>query len=90
MTRVFEVRVEGELGESMLRLLGWSHVTVPEQTLVRLDATPAGLQRVLRVCTDRGMAIERVRRLGDPVDPPSPASSRGRAPDLDGPRRPAG
>jgi len=71
MTRVFEVRVQGQLGESMHRLLGWSHVTVPEQTLVRVDATPADLERILRDCTERGMLIERVHRLGRPGTPSS-------------------
>jgi hypothetical protein len=63
MTKAFEVRVEGQLGEPMLRLLGWSHVTVPEQTLVRVDVTPAALQRIVKDCTDRGLTIERIHRV---------------------------
>jgi hypothetical protein len=90
MARVIEVRVQGQLGEAMLRLLGWSHVTVPEQTIIRLDATPAGLQSLLRACTERGLAIERVHRMGGPVASPSPVPSRDPARDPDGPRRPSG
>jgi len=63
MTRVFEVRIQGQLGRVMLRMLGWSHVTVPEQTLVRVEATPADLQRILRDCTETGLTIERVHRI---------------------------
>ena len=63
MTKAFEVRIEGQLGESMLRLLGWSHVTVPEQTVMRVDVTPAALQSIVKACIDRGLTIERIHRI---------------------------
>ena len=59
---VYEVRVQGELGETLLRYLRWSHYVIPEQTRVRLVAGSAELHRFLQVCTDSGTSIERVRR----------------------------
>jgi hypothetical protein len=70
MTKAFEVRVQGELGEPMLRLLGWSHSTVPEQTLMRVEATPSDLHRLLKTCSERGLTIERVVRVGPLPEPP--------------------
>jgi hypothetical protein len=64
MSKAFEVRVQGELGEPLLRLLGWSHSTVPEQTVMRVEATPQDLNRLLRTCSERGLTIERVVRVG--------------------------
>jgi hypothetical protein len=64
MTKAFEVRVAGELGEPMLRRLGWGHSTVPGQTLMRVEATPKDLDRLLRTCSERGLTIERVVRIG--------------------------
>jgi hypothetical protein len=59
----YEVRVAGELGESLLRYLRWPHYVVPEQTQVRLTAGPAELNRFLRACTDCGASIDRIRRV---------------------------
>ena len=64
MKRSYEVRVEGELGEPLLRYLSWSHCVIPEQTFVRVDATPAELEHLLRACTDEGLTIEGVHRIG--------------------------
>lgn len=87
MTKAFEVRVEGELGEPMLRLLGWSHCTVPEQSVMRVDATPADLHRLLRACSDRGLTIERVVRISSPPDRRGSPPSRDPARDPDAPHR---
>jgi hypothetical protein len=73
----YEVRVAGELGESLLHYLRWAHYVVPEQTHVRLSVGPAGLRRFLRACTSCGASIERVRRV-EPVEMP-PTRSRERA-----------
>ena len=70
MTRSYEVRVEGELGEPLLRYLSWSHCVIPEQTFVRVDATPAELDHLLQACTDEGLTIEGVHRVGPTPVPP--------------------
>ncbi len=100
MTTGYEVRVEGELGEPLLRFLSWSHGVMPEQTCVRVNATPAELGALLRACSENGLIIERVRRIDsarpcprDESSPPDPTAdtwrtvSRGRARDPDGPHR---
>jgi len=81
-----EVRVEGVLGRSILRHLAWSHRVVPEQTLVRVDATPADLHRFLWACIDAGLVIESVH----PVERGSDPVSRDRADGRDAPRPPGG
>ncbi len=60
---VYDVRVDGELGEPLLRYLNWPHYTVPGQTMVRIDAAAADLHRFLEACTEAGVSIERVRRV---------------------------
>jgi hypothetical protein len=67
----YEVRVAGELGDSLLRYLSWPHCVVPEQTHVRLAAGQGELHRFLQACTDCGTGIERVRRVN-----PAPRPSR--------------
>jgi hypothetical protein len=62
----YEVRVAGELGESLLRYLSWPHVVVAEQVHVRVSLRSAGLNHFLRECTNCGAGIERVRRV-EPV-----------------------
>lgn len=57
-SETYEVRVEGELGERLLRYLRWPHYVVPEQTVVRIAAAPASLQSYLQSCT--GAGIERI------------------------------
>jgi hypothetical protein len=64
MTTSYEVRVEGELGEPLLRYLSWSHCVIPGQTFVRVEATPAELDHLLRACTEEGLTIEGVHRIG--------------------------
>lgn len=59
----YEIRVEGEIGPSLLCYLKWRHYVVPEQTLVRIAAGSAELLRQLKVFTDAGARIEQVRRV---------------------------
>lgn len=59
----YEVRVEGEIGAPLLCYLDWRHYIVPEQTLVRIAAGSADLLRYLKVCTEAGASIERIRRV---------------------------
>lgn len=63
MTTTFEVRVEGELAPPTLHRLGCAHCVASEQTLIRIEATPVELQRVLQECSDHGLTIEGVVRL---------------------------
>ena len=63
MTTTFEVRVEGELAAPTLHRLGCAHAVAKAQTLIRIEATPSGLQRVLEECADHGLTIEGVIRL---------------------------
>ena len=87
--RSYEVRVEGELGDKLLRYLRWSSCVVAEQKTARLEATPSELQRFLSACSQHGVGIECVHRLHA-----SPANestvSRDRARDRDVLRRPGG
>lgn len=59
----YEVRVEGELGDPLLRYLRWPHHVVHGQTVVRIAAAPDALSAFLRSCTDIGLSIEQVRRV---------------------------
>jgi hypothetical protein len=63
MATSFEVRVEGELTAPTLHRLGCPHAVARSQTLLRIEATQAGLERVLKECSDRGLTIEGVVRL---------------------------
>jgi hypothetical protein len=64
MTRRYEVRVEGELGEPMLRYLNWPHRLEPAYTRVRLDkVTAADLEVFLAACDRAGLTIERIQRV---------------------------
>jgi hypothetical protein len=64
-SRNYEVRVRGQLGERLLRSLGWSHcVLPPEQQLVWDKTTPDALSSFLAECSDSGLTIERVHRIG--------------------------
>jgi hypothetical protein len=84
MTTNFEVRVEGELTAPTLHRLGCAHSVAKPQTLLRIEATPAGLERVLEECFERGLTVEGVVRLD--LRPGSELSrDRARAPG--GPRR---
>ena len=63
-TRMYDVRVEGELGEPLLRYLDCPHHVEPTRTVVRLDAVTASeLDAFVRACRDVGLEIERVREL---------------------------
>ncbi|HSF97915.1 MAG TPA: hypothetical protein VLA55_04420 [Ornithinibacter sp.] len=61
---VYEVRVVGELGGSLLRYLKCTHYSVQRQTLVRLTLAADELHRFLQACADSGARLERVRRVG--------------------------
>ena len=63
MPTSYEVRVEGELQPLTLRRLGCGHCVAGAQTLIRIEATPEGLQAVLKECSDIGAIIEGVVRL---------------------------
>jgi hypothetical protein len=63
VTTSFEVRVEGELAPPTLHRLGCEHCVAQAQTLLRIEATPTGLQRVLEECAAQGLTIEGVVRL---------------------------
>jgi hypothetical protein len=60
--RDYEVRVLGQLGERLLRHLGWAHRALPEQQLVCGDATADELNDFLAECSRLGLVIERVHR----------------------------
>ncbi|MCW2823193.1 MAG: hypothetical protein JWQ91_110 [Aeromicrobium sp.] len=67
----YEVRVEGEVGEPLLRWLNWSHRVVPGQTHVRIVASADELHHFLQACTASGAGIQRVHRLSrDRADVP--------------------
>ena len=91
-TRSYEVRVEGELGDKLLRYLRWSSCVVADQKSARLDATPGELQHFLSACSHHGVGIECVHRLhaSPAAGVASPALSRDRARDRDVLRRPGG
>jgi hypothetical protein len=64
MTTTFEVRVEGELAPPTLNSLGCSHHVAEAETMVRIEATPSELSRLLKTCSERGMMIESIVRVG--------------------------
>jgi hypothetical protein len=64
MSSPCEVRVEGELGRTMLSHLPWSHYVVPEHTVMCLDATAAQLEEFLRACVADGAHVESVHPIG--------------------------
>lgn len=68
----YEIRVDGELGEPLLRYLSWRHRTVPEQTFVRIAAGSAELMRCLRAFAEAGLSVEHVHQV-----PGSSQSSEG-------------
>lgn len=61
--RTYEVRVEGEVGEPLLRHLAWPHHVVPGQTRVQIRSAQGELHQFLRACTEAGASIQRVLRL---------------------------
>lgn len=60
---IYEVRVEGCLGPTMLGYLKWRHYMVPGCTRVRIAADSAELLQCLEMFTDAGAGVERVRRV---------------------------
>lgn len=63
MATTFEVRVEGELARPTLHSLGCPHCVSEAQTLVRIEATPTELSRLLKACSEGGLMIESVVRI---------------------------
>ena len=87
--RSYEVRVEGELGEKLLRYLRWSSCVVADQKTARLEATPSELQGFLSACSHHGVGIDCVHRLHE-TPTVGESISRDRARDRDVLRRPGG
>jgi len=63
MTTAYEIRVVGELTPPTLHSLGCAHCLAAAQTMLRIEATPAGLQDVLDACLNRGLTIESIVRV---------------------------
>ena len=63
MATTFEVHVEGELARPTLHSLGCSHCVAEAQTLMRIEATPSELNRLLQTCCERGLLIESIVRI---------------------------
>ena len=63
MATTFEVRVEGELARPTLHSLGCPHCVTEAQTMMRIEATPSELNRLLKTCEERGLTIESVVRV---------------------------
>ncbi|WP_426244825.1 hypothetical protein [Nocardioides sp. LHG3406-4] len=72
--QTYEVRIEGEVGEPLLRYLAWPHHVVPGQTRVRIAAASGDLHQFLKDCTECGASIQQVRRV-DPSRQVQPARS---------------
>ena len=66
MTTTFEVRVEGELAPPTLHSLGCPHCVSEAQTMMRLEATPSELSRLLKICCERGLLVESIVRVDCP------------------------
>jgi len=63
MTTAYEIRVEGELAAATLHSLGCDHCLAASQTVMRIEATPAGLEDMLDACLKRGLTIESIVRV---------------------------
>jgi len=59
----YELRVEGQLADSTLQSLRCAHTVAEEQTSMRIEATAAELNQVLKTCSESGMTIDRVLRI---------------------------
>jgi hypothetical protein len=64
MTTAYEIRVEGQLTAPTLHSLGCDHCLADAQTMIRIEATPTGLQEMLAACVERGMTVESIVRVG--------------------------
>lgn len=73
MTTSFEIRVEGELSKPTLHRLKCAHCVATEQTMLRIEATPAALQELVNTCSQRGLTIERIVRVDAPLTAPGAA-----------------
>jgi hypothetical protein len=61
--RNYEVRVDGELGDTLLRFLRWRHCLLPEQTSLCVEADPDAVLELIAKCSELGLGIERVHRV---------------------------
>jgi hypothetical protein len=61
--RAYEVRIDGQLDEGLLRYLRWNHRHLPEQAALRLEGTCDEVHEFLSACCQLGLGIERVRRV---------------------------
>jgi hypothetical protein len=70
-SRAYEVRVDGKVDGALLRYLQWHHRHLPEQTVLRLQATPEHVHEFVSACCRLGLGIERIRRMtpGGATDP---------------------
>jgi hypothetical protein len=64
MKTTFEVRVEGKLAPPTLNSLRCTHHVAEAETMVRIEATPSELSRLLKTCSERGLMIESIVRVG--------------------------
>ena len=60
--RYCEFRIEGRLGDSMVRYLQWAARLEPQRTVVRLLATRDGLQKLLEELADSQVGIDHLIR----------------------------
>src|SRR4051794_37934758 len=61
--RAYEVRIDGQLDNALLRFLQWHHRHLPEHAAVWLEGTPEHVYAFLSDCCRHGLGIERVRRV---------------------------
>jgi hypothetical protein len=61
-SRYYEVRVRGELGDRLLRYLGWSHRLVADRQVARGEVSAHELSTFLLSCSAAGLAVDRIRR----------------------------
>ena len=60
--RYCEFRIEGRLGDSMVRYLQWAARLEPERTVIRLLTTRDGLQKLLKELADSQVRIDHLIR----------------------------
>jgi hypothetical protein len=63
VSRAYEVRIDGQLDNTLLRFLQWRHQHLPEQAALTLKGTPEQVYAFLSDCCRLGLGIERVRRV---------------------------
>jgi predicted trehalose synthase len=61
VSRAYEVRIDGQLDNTLLRFLKWRHQHLPEHAAVMLECTPEQVYAFLSDCCRLGLGIDRVR-----------------------------